>query len=148
MNSSTRRLLGLFLIGKFFALIIAVLCAFYIAPYSPNTDLFLEAYPSTTTLDNTVRRLLAPFARWDSIYFLKIAHDGYQFEQQHAFFPLYPMLIRLLALLTSPLSRWLSLITRCMISGVLISLISHLLTVCAIFKYSNWNLHILSCCYD
>jgi len=40
--------------------------------------------------------LTAPLARWDSSWFLRIAHDGYAGHDpaRTAFFPLYPLLIR------------------------------------------------------
>src|SRR4051794_35222715 len=34
--------------------------------------------------------LAAPFARWDSVWFLAIAHGGYDDPARAAFFPLYP----------------------------------------------------------
>ena len=37
----------------------------------------------------------APGARWDSVWYLGIAHGGYFSRGSSAFFPLYPMLIRL-----------------------------------------------------
>lgn len=36
-----------------------------------------------------------PFARWDSVWFLEIARDGYDEAQDAAFFPLYPLLVKL-----------------------------------------------------
>jgi hypothetical protein len=50
--------------------------------------------------------LVAPAARWDSSWFLRIAHDGYIGHEpaRAAFFPLYPLLIRAGAVVTgSPL---------------------------------------------
>lgn len=38
--------------------------------------------------------LVAPFARWDSVWYLAIAHDGYADNAREAFFPLYPLLAR------------------------------------------------------
>src|SRR5947209_197985 len=38
--------------------------------------------------------LSAPAARWDSVWYLTIAHDGYGAPQRAAFFPLYPLLVR------------------------------------------------------
>jgi hypothetical protein len=38
--------------------------------------------------------LAAPFAAWDSVWFLSIARDGYTDDAQTAFFPLYPLLVR------------------------------------------------------
>src|SRR4051812_37277288 len=36
---------------------------------------------------------LAPFARWDSVWYLDIARSGYD-GPSTAFFPLYPLLVR------------------------------------------------------
>src|ERR687897_1030699 len=42
--------------------------------------------------------LLAPLARWDSVWFLRIADTGYgDSSPRAAFFPLYPLLVRVLA---------------------------------------------------
>lgn len=39
--------------------------------------------------------LAAPFARWDSVWYLAIAHGGYDHEAARtAFFPLYPLVLR------------------------------------------------------
>jgi hypothetical protein len=39
--------------------------------------------------------LFAPSARWDSVWYLEIAHFGYFSRASSTFFPLYPLLIRL-----------------------------------------------------
>ena len=44
--------------------------------------------------------LLAPLARWDAAWYLRIADSGYgDSEPRAAFFPLYPLLVRSLATL-------------------------------------------------
>ncbi|KND00381.1 GPI-anchor transamidase GPI18 [Spizellomyces punctatus DAOM BR117] len=49
-------------------------------------------------LDATLqRKLLAPFVRWDAVYFLKIAEAGYTYEHEFAFFPGLPLLMRALS---------------------------------------------------
>mgnify|MGYP002622354613 CR=1 FL=1 len=40
--------------------------------------------------------LAAPAARWDAVWYLSIARDGYGDEASTAFFPLYPLLLRAL----------------------------------------------------
>src|SRR3954470_15569919 len=45
--------------------------------------------------------LLSPLARWDSVWYLGIAHDGYS-GASSAFFPLYPLLVRAFAVSGSP----------------------------------------------
>jgi hypothetical protein len=47
--------------------------------------------------------LVAPAARWDSVWFLTIAHSGYDGGDRTAFFPLYPLLVRIGGMLGSPL---------------------------------------------
>jgi hypothetical protein len=47
--------------------------------------------------------LAAPAVRWDSIWYLQIAHDGYRFAQEASFYPLYPILVRVGSLLTGSL---------------------------------------------
>jgi hypothetical protein len=42
--------------------------------------------------------LFSPLARWDSAWYLRIAHDGYSGGADAAFFPLYPLLVRGLVL--------------------------------------------------
>ena len=59
--------------------------------------------------------LVAPFARWDSVWYLTIAHSGYDHQLARAeFFPLYPLGM-----------RWLGFVTGSdLVAGILISLVS------------------------
>src|SRR5215213_4514502 len=42
--------------------------------------------------------LLAPLARWDAVWYLRVAETGYhESDARAAFFPLYPLLVRVLA---------------------------------------------------
>eukprot|EP01094_Clydonella_sp_ATCC50884_P025858 TRINITY_DN6941_c0_g1_i1.p1 TRINITY_DN6941_c0_g1~~TRINITY_DN6941_c0_g1_i1.p1 ORF type:complete len:514 (-),score=159.43 TRINITY_DN6941_c0_g1_i1:32-1573(-) len=73
-------------------------------------------------LDALLMRLLRGFSHWDGVYFVRIALEGYEFEQVHAFFPLLPLLMALLRnTLLLPLSLFLSPLTLTLLSGVLIS---------------------------
>src|SRR5689334_6498172 len=45
--------------------------------------------------------LFSPLARWDSTWYLGIAHDGYA-GPSSAFFPLYPLLVRVAAAVSAP----------------------------------------------
>jgi hypothetical protein len=54
--------------------------------------------------------LVAPGARWDAMWFLTIAEEGYD-GQRAAFFPLYPLLVRAGGLLVDPV-----------VAGILVSL--------------------------
>ncbi len=58
--------------------------------------------------------LMAPAIRWDSIWYLQIAHSGYSNSHDPAFFPLYPLLIRVVG--------W--VVFSAPLAGVLVSLAS------------------------
>lgn len=129
------RLLLLFGAAKAYVILVGAIVAALFTPYVNNTDLLFAATPSSGAADDWARRLLAPFARWDAVYFVKIALDGYRFEQQHAFSPLFPAVLRAGACLLWPVLPWLSLLSRVLLAGVLCANLSHLATVLNIFQY-------------
>lgn len=134
-----RRLVLLFFAVKTCVFLIAALCAILIEPYNPSIGmlLFPKAEPFISTADYWIKTLLRPFASWDGAYFLINTIRGYNFEQQHAFFPLYPLLIRGLAdLLFRPFISILSLPARCIISAVLISNLCHFMSVMILYDMS------------
>ena len=47
--------------------------------------------------DRILQKSFGGFGKWDAAYFLKIAEQGYKYEQYMAFFPFYPWLLRILA---------------------------------------------------
>ncbi|CAJ0595749.1 unnamed protein product [Cylicocyclus nassatus] len=49
-------------------------------------------------LDHLIHRIFAGFKRWDAVHMLHIAQHEYVFENSLAFFPFYPMTIRLLSM--------------------------------------------------
>ena len=56
-----------------------------------------DARGLTTPFSGLGDLLVAPAARWDSVWYLLIAHDGYGTARDHpqaAFYPLYPLLMR------------------------------------------------------
>jgi mannosyltransferase PIG-V len=69
--------------------------------------------------------LAAPFARWDSVWYLAIAHGGYDHEPARtAFFPLYPMVVRGLGVVLG----------SDLIAGVLISLAAFALALLLLYR--------------
>lgn len=48
-------------------------------------------------MDDVILKIFSGFAKWDSVYFLQIAEQGYLYEQHMAFFPLYPVVVRVMA---------------------------------------------------
>jgi hypothetical protein len=69
--------------------------------------------------------LAAPFARWDSVWYLTIAHAGYGHEAARtAFFPLYPLL-----------TRWLGYLTGSdLVAGVVISLVAFAVALILMYR--------------
>jgi hypothetical protein len=57
---------------------------------------FLDGHGASTPFHSAAANfVLAPAARWDSVWYLTIAHSGYYSPQSSAMFPLYPLLIHL-----------------------------------------------------
>lgn len=130
----TARLVVIFLIAKLTAFVIAIFSTFYLTPYITQTELFLGTNPPVSILDEWIRRLLAPYCRWDSLYFITISTNGYEYEHQHAFFPLLPILMNLGARIMDPIQDYLSFVTRTMLSGIIISFVSHFITMVNIYR--------------
>lgn len=135
-----RRLVYLFLTIKTFSILVALISAHFLYPYSSSTELLLSG--STNQLDSLIRKYLSPFASWDAAYFLRIATHGYELEHQHAFFPLYPLLLRLGASLLCGVG--IPTLTGCLIVGFLLSNLCHFLTVVNIFRYFFLEFQILN----
>jgi hypothetical protein len=69
--------------------------------------------------------LVAPFARWDSVWYLAIAHGGYGHEAARtAFFPLYPLLLRGVGLV----------IGSDLVAGVLVSLVGFAVALVLLYR--------------
>ncbi|KIH44642.1 hypothetical protein ANCDUO_25332, partial [Ancylostoma duodenale] len=51
-----------------------------------------------TRLDHLIQRVFAGFKRWDAVHMLHIAQHEYVYENSLAFFPFYPMTIRILSM--------------------------------------------------
>jgi hypothetical protein len=82
---------------------------------SPRLDPFWLTIPFDETLPNL---LVAPGARWDSVWYLEIAQYGYDLPDHAAFFPLYPALVALAAPLTTPLLAGLVASCACALGGM------------------------------
>lgn len=47
-----------------------------------------------TLHDQNFALILRPFTRWDAVFFLNIASQGYLSENENAFFPLFPAMVK------------------------------------------------------
>merc|ERR1712241_318148 len=93
-----------------------------------------------TIADKLVGFLLDGLVRWDAHHFLHIAHHGYTFETNLAFFPLYPLLVRTLASLLFWVQSdymLISSVTTIKISAVLLSNGFFILATEAIYDLSR-----------
>ncbi|KAJ2848556.1 ER membrane glycoprotein subunit of the GPI transamidase complex-like protein, partial [Coemansia erecta] len=73
--------------------------------------------------------------RWDAFYFVHIADAGYVYEQEHAFFPLLPLLMRVLvATVLSPVASAIGRKLALVVAGVLISNTAFVLAAATLYK--------------
>lgn len=95
MNSEVfRKAIRIFSVSRLFILAVGVVALLALPLNQVNEAKFDD--PSVT---QPLGSSLSLWARWDSVWYLEIADDGYSGNRyQAAFFPLYPMLVRALAL--------------------------------------------------
>jgi phosphatidylinositol glycan class V len=97
LKSRVYSLLFIGLLSRFVVWSLGVVAALSVDAYDSSGKIayrLLQNESSTNLLDTLLKHLIAPFANWDGIYFLRISEYGYEYEQFHAFFPLYPLCIR------------------------------------------------------
>lgn len=77
-------------------------------------------------------------ARQDTAWYFNVAYEGYSYSPQKqsntSFFPLYPLLMKIVYFLLSPLSPYLILYHRYLLAGLLISLFSLFAAVIVLYK--------------
>src|SRR5688572_19101139 len=99
----------------------AALSRLFILLLGLTSYILIEPYDTSAILNHKIGILQWP-AHWDGVYFTRIAAAGYEYEEFHAFFPLYPLAIRFLS---STLFIWLkpfiNEIDLMTISGLIIS---------------------------
>jgi hypothetical protein len=76
--------------------LVAVVAAAVASPDAGESARAFDAPGLTHPYGGGVDDLFAPLARWDAVWYLSIAHHGYD-GASTAFFPLYPLLVRALA---------------------------------------------------
>ena len=98
---------------------------------APGTEQF-DPSGLTTPYGGFGDLLVAPAARWDAVWYLTIAHDGYGTPADHAqaaFYPLYPLLMRALGWALTPL-----------LAGILISLACFLVALALLHRLTALEL--------
>ncbi|KAK5584151.1 hypothetical protein RB653_005758 [Dictyostelium firmibasis] len=94
----------------------------------------LKDHSNTSPIINFLIKRI--FVKWDSIYFIRIAEFGYEHEQNHAFFPLFPLLMNIFAKALNSFSfiHSLSFSDCIIVSGFIISNLSFVLSAVQLLK--------------
>ncbi|RKP27861.1 GPI mannosyltransferase 2 [Syncephalis pseudoplumigaleata] len=132
-----RTLARLAVASRFAVFSLALASHRYIRDYDASVDTLLgpDADADGKLLEPWLRPFASVYLRWDAFYFLHIAEEGYLFEQEHAFFPLLPLLMRwMAATVFSPLHYVLSHRMVLLLSGIVISNVAFILAACSLYR--------------
>ncbi|XP_069693057.1 GPI mannosyltransferase 2 [Periplaneta americana] len=126
-------------ISRLFILFLSAFFNFIIPDH--NADAFVSPRDPTdrvqTTVDLFVKHLFGGLVRWDAQYFIHVASYGYTYENCLAFFPLYPMIIRVFAgSLHYCLQGFLSRYSVFVVSSVLINFVTFVLSALVLYRLS------------
>ena len=111
LDAAMRDALIAFVVSRALVWMVAVLAVAVLGTDATSASAFGRpelTHPFGEPLDT----LFTPLARWDSVWYLGVAHDGYA-GASTAFFPLYPLLVRALAVSSTP---WALLVAAYVIS--------------------------------
>lgn len=89
-------------------------------------------------IDKLCSFLFSGLTRWDSEYYLHIAHYGYTYENTLAFLPLYPMTIRVLAIMLKKILFFLNYESVLTMSAVLINFFCFVKSSLVFYDLSNF----------
>jgi hypothetical protein len=87
--------------------------------------------------------LVAPAARWDSVWFLTIAQHGYAGQDRAAFFPLYPLLVELGRVLTTAPLLW-AIVLSCAAFVVALAALHRLAVIEVGPQAARWSVYALA----
>jgi hypothetical protein len=117
--------------------LVALVARWTVEPFDSSGELALSL-ADAQGIDWTVKATAGVFVRWDALYFLDIAkHGGYSYEQQHAFFPLLPILMRsIVRFLLQPMGllNWISNDSAYLLSGIIISHSAFILATTQLYR--------------
>ncbi|KAJ2740116.1 ER membrane glycoprotein subunit of the GPI transamidase complex-like protein [Coemansia sp. BCRC 34301] len=113
-------------------LVLGVASNAIIDDYDASTRLILP--DASSVVEGVLRALAHAFVRWDAFYFLHIADVGYVHEQEHAFFPLLPLLMRLVGgTVLAPLAGWADRRIVLALAGLVVSNVSFVLAAATLY---------------
>jgi len=93
----TADVLSLAITTRIAVIAIAVLANVLIPDYDTSADISLHCNGNARVADKLACQVMGTFVRFDAVYFIEISENLYRYEQQMAFFPGLPMLMRTLA---------------------------------------------------
>ncbi|KAJ1935028.1 ER membrane glycoprotein subunit of the GPI transamidase complex-like protein, partial [Kickxella alabastrina] len=128
-------------VSRMASLALGIVSNAVIDDYDASLGVFLPPAPSANSgqlsllCSRLARGLAQVVVRWDAFYFVHIADSGYVYEQEHAFFPLLPLLMRLLArTVLAPLAALAGRQLALIVAGVAISNVSFVLAAGTIYR--------------
>lgn len=102
-----------------------------------DANVFVSPQPASANWpDWIVECLLGGLARWDGSYFLHIATYGYSYEQQLAFYPLFPFTVGLIAKLLHSTVPILSLYNYCLCVATALNVVFFIKAAECLFELS------------
>ncbi|KAJ2368848.1 ER membrane glycoprotein subunit of the GPI transamidase complex-like protein [Coemansia sp. RSA 2607] len=141
-RSRIRKVVQYAALSRVVTLLLGAVANAIVSDYDSSLSVFLPAQTdnlkssAVSALSSRFARGLAQVVvRWDAFYFVHIADTGYVYEQEHAFFPLLPLLMRMLnntVLLpfVGAVGRQLSLVA----AGVIISNVAFVMAAATLYK--------------
>lgn len=97
------------IITRIFIILLQVINNKLIPDHNAGVFLYPQTNLTVTAADNAVDTLFGGLVRWDAHYFMHISRYGYTYENTTAFFPLYPMIVKILTELILPLLPFLNI---------------------------------------
>src|SRR3954452_12890098 len=91
VDAALRETVLAFLASRVLVWLVAVVAALVVSPDSGQSALSFDRPDLTHPFGGGLDAVFSPLARWDSVWYLGIAHGGYD-GAGTAFFPLYPLL--------------------------------------------------------
>lgn len=78
-------------------ILLAVISKAFVDDYDSSAETILLGSSTALIPNKLLYQFFSVFVRWDAFYYLHIAENGYVYEQEHAFFPMLPLLSRLVS---------------------------------------------------
>jgi len=123
-------------------IILAILSNAFVDDYDSSAETILFGSSASLIPHHLLYKVFSVFVRWDAFYYLHIAENGYVYEQEHAFFPMLPMVSRFLSeTILSPFKYLIGDQYTLVLSGVLIANISFVLAAGVLYKLTQSMYH-------